>query len=458
EQNFPCIQLEFKNTKGIFDITITKKNDNFYIGIFDFTDHYEASHTLAQEKNESIIKSQLLQIQHNNIVLEKELVDLKNDQLKKSQEFKDEFLANMSHEIRTPLNAILGFTKLLQKFDYNEEQKQFLDAISISGNNLKVIINDILDMSKIEAGKLTISQVDFSFKQLIQNLHETYKLRLQNKNIELIIDIDQSVPEYLNGDSIRINQVLINLLENAFKFTQEGSITLKATNKGISENTINLNFEVIDTGIGIKAEKLKSIFESFSQAHDNNVKNYGGTGLGLTIVKNLVELMKGTVRAASNYGFGTTFSFQIPLGLAESKRKIEKTSSVEKFEEISEKHHILLAEDVTINQLLAKKIILSFGYDLTIVNNGQEAIDELHKNEYDILLLDLRMPVLDGYETAKKIRTELVEPLKNIPIIALTAHAMDQEKEKCKEYGFNEYVSIPFEPEDLIDRLKKLQA
>ena len=455
EQTFPCIQLEVKETKGIFDISISKRNDNYYIGIFDFTDHYEASHTLAQEKNESIIKSQLLQLQNNKIILEKEFFELKNEQLKKSQEFKDEFLANMSHEIRTPLNAILGFAKLLQEHEFTPEQQQYLDAISISGENLRVIINDILDMSKIEAGKLQISHQQFNFNDLINNLHATYKLRLKDKNIDLIFDIDEAIPNYLTGDAIRINQILINLLENAFKFTHEGSISLIVSVLEQTSGNVKLKFTVTDTGIGIKEEKLKNIFESFSQAHDNNVKNYGGTGLGLTIVKNLVQLMNGTLHVTSKYGSGTSFSFDMELDIPETNVEIKDVSqTIQK----SSEAHILLAEDVKLNQLLAKKIIEGFGYKLTIVGNGQEAIDSIQNNSYDLLLLDLRMPVLDGYETATKIRNELSDSLKNIPIIALTAHAMDQEHNKCIEHGINDYVSKPFEPEELHEKIKQLIA
>lgn len=455
DQTFPCIQLEFKNTKGIYDISITKKNDNFYIGIFDFTDHYEASHTLAQEKNESIIKSQLLQIQHNNIVLEKELIELKNQHLKQSQEFKDEFLANMSHEIRTPLNAILGFTKLLQNYKYTEEQQQFLDAIAISGNNLKVIINDILDMSKIEAGKLEISHVDFNLKTLVDNLEATYKLRLQEKELQLDFQINENVPHMLKGDAIRINQILINLLENAFKFTEKGCISLLISLKEKVNDTLHLIFEVKDSGIGIKEEKLNAIFDSFSQAHDNNVKNFGGTGLGLTIVKNLIQLMNGTIGVTSEYGKGTTFHFELPLKLGE-KTKEDNITAIDKTESLNKEIKLLLAEDVKLNQLLAKKILTKNGFQLTIVNNGQEAIDALAQEHFNLLLLDLRMPVMDGYETAKMIRNSKNTSYCDIPIIALTAHAMDKERDNCLALGINDYVSKPFEATHLIEKINRL--
>ena len=459
DQTFPCIQLEFKSTKGIYDISVTKKNDNYYIGIFDFTDHYEASHTLAQEKNESIIKSQLLQIQHNNIVLEKELIELKNEHLKKSQEFKDEFLANMSHEIRTPLNAILGFTKLLQNYNYSQEQQQFLDAIAISSNNLKVIINDILDMSKIEAGKLEISNVDFNLKTLVDNLKATYKLRLEDKkDLKLNFNIEEQVPLILKGDAIRINQILINLFENAFKFTEKGSISLAIRIKEQTKDHLVLLFEVTDTGIGIKKEKLNAIFDSFSQAHDNNVKNFGGTGLGLTITKNLVQLMNGNIGVTSEYGKGTTFHFDLPLTIGKEKTDIESNKVTDSNNLPNRKIKLLLAEDVKLNQLLAKKILTSNGYDLTIVSNGQEALKALNKEPFDLLLLDLRMPVMDGYETAENIRKNERHPYYKIPIIALTAHAMDKERDKCLAIGIDDYVSKPFEAADLIAKINQLTS
>jgi len=457
EQIFTCINFNFNGEEGLFDIEVVREDDLFYLAIFNFTEHYETSRTLAQERNESLLKTKLLESHNSNITLEKELVDVKNENLKKAQQFKDEFLANMSHEIRTPLNGILGFAKLLKDNSFSKEDGQrYIDAILVSGENLKIIINDILDFSKIEAGKLKINDLDFSFYEFIDNLHEIYKLRFKDEKLKLIFDVDPTIPKVLISDVIRLNQILTNLLENSFKFTKKGSIKLIVSKIEQSKKHVVLNFMVSDTGIGIKKDKLDSIFESFSQVHDNSSDNFGGTGLGLAIIKKLVDLMGGTIDVNSKFGLGTTFSVTFNLKISNNKlaKKITLKNKSKTNGSIKNKR-ILVAEDVKINQLLIEKILSNYGCKLTIVNNGQEAVNELSRNHYDLLLLDLKMPILDGYQTAHIIRNEMPLPNKNIPIIVLTAHAMDSEKQKCEPYNIKEYLSKPFDPHNLISKIEK---
>lgn len=458
EQLFPCIQMEIGKEKRLIDIEVAKEGDHFYINLFDFTEHYQISQTLAQDRNESIIKNELLQIQKDKISLEKELIQLKHESLKKAKKFKDEFLANMSHEIRTPLSAILGFSKLLENFDNTEEQKRFIEAISISGRNLNIIINDILDLSKIEAGKLKISHLDFNFNELIKNLHETYKLRTRNNEnrLKFKVEVAPSIPVCLKGDAIRLNQILTNLLENAFKFTFQGMIALTVSVLDKTNSHLILNFMVKDQGIGIRKEKLDTIFDSFSQAHDNNKKDFGGTGLGLAIIKNLVNLMNGTIDVDSQYTKGTTFSVTIPFEISKKEDqqpvkafKLEANQGVKKLK-------ILVAEDVKLNQLLINKVLTRVGYNVTIVKNGQEALDVLNISPFDLLLLDLKMPVLDGYETTKQIRANKKSAIKNLPIIILTAHAFGKEREKCLQLGVNDYITKPIDLKRLLTSIENI--
>ena len=455
---FPCVNLQLTGNYGVYDLILTKPDtDSYCLILLDFTDHYRISQSILQEKNESSIENQLLDAQNKSIRLEKEIVDLKNSELKRAQEFKDEFLANMSHEIRTPLNAILGFTNLMLKSSLNHEQLEYLNSINMSGENLLVIINDILDLSKIESGKLSINEIDFEPRKLLNNLMNIYQIKAQQVGIKLKLKLNSNMPTWVKGDPIRINQVLSNLMENAFKFTKIGFIEITAAVAKEEGKKVTLFFSVQDTGIGIAPMRQKLIFQSFVQAHSSIYNQYGGTGLGLAIVKRLVNLMKGSVQLQSEPDKGSTFSFTVVARKSDFKGAAQVSKTKNRVNPDPKKNlMVLLAEDVPVNQLLAEKVITGFGHKVDIASDGKSAIEKLEQKEYDLLLLDLQMPEMDGYATAKYIRNKMTGPVQNIPIIALTAHALNGEREKCLEVGMNEYISKPFDSDQLLEKIRSL--
>ncbi|MDA3892123.1 MAG: response regulator [Salinivirgaceae bacterium] len=375
------------------------------------------------------------------------------DQAETSAKIKEQFLANMSHEIRTPMNGIMGMAKLLNSTSLENDQKKYLENISASANNLLVIINDILDFSKIEAGKLEFEEIEFNLYDLLGKIELLFKEHAHNKGLYFKLNIGDRVPKFVIGDPTRLNQILVNLLGNAIKFTDKGGISLvtKAIEQNQKESVIS--FMVNDTGIGISQEKLELIFSSFSQASSDMTRKYGGTGLGLTISKQLAALQGGTISVESITNEGSTFYLKLsyPHGKGKSiATKERRKISVDDIE--SSNTEILLAEDNEINQLFVKTILKS-KFNITIAPNGRVVMEKLAQKNFDLILMDLHMPEMDGYETTTQIR-KLTDPKKRaVPIIALTAAAIKGEKEKCIENGMNDYISKPFDPEELITLL-----
>ncbi|MDP1841967.1 MAG: CheR family methyltransferase, partial [Sediminibacterium sp.] len=351
---------------------------------------------------------------------------------------KQQFLSNMSHEIRTPLNSILGFTNVLLKTKLDVDQDEFIQAIKTSGKSLNLIINDILDLAKVDAGRLTFEKKPFEIRKSIKSLFYSFDLKIKEKNLVLVEEYDNKIPLMVLGDTVRLNQILLNLISNAVKFTHVGKIVLSS--KLISENseTVTIEFSVTDSGIGIEADKLNSIFNVFEQAETGTANSYGGTGLGLAIVKQFVEAQGGSINLKSNLGIGSTFSFILPFGKT-SIKSIEKIE-IPKLDSKMTSLKVLVAEDVALNQLLIKIILNDFGFQHDIVANGKIAIEKLQANTYDIILMDLQMPEMNGFETSEYIRKNLKL---TIPIIALTADVTTADVTKCKAFGMNDYISKP---------------
>jgi len=391
---------------------------------------------------------------NKRIWVEQELI-IAHQKAQQSALIKEQFMANMSHEIRTPMNAILGFTNLLQKETLNERSQEFVNSIQSSGESLLAIINDILDFSKIEAGMMRIESNPFSLRGLLHSVETMFGTRIKSKNLRLTVDVEKSIPDVLQGDAVRLTQIMVNLVNNSIKFTKSGGIEISVTANKEKEDMINLCFSVKDTGIGIPPNKIDSIFDRFQQADEDITRKYGGTGLGLSIVKQLVELQNGTIKVNSAQGIGTEFVFTIPYiisaELAEnSSLKIVAADEI-KLDQNNIK--ILVAEDNAMNQNLMKHLLAGWNLDFDVVNNGREAIEAIERKNYQLVLMDIQMPQMDGYTATMKIRNELKS---NIPIIAMTAHAMAGEREKCLSYGMNEYLAKPIRENDLFKIINNL--
>lgn len=382
-------------------------------------------------------------------------LDASEKQVREMVKVKENFMANMSHEIRTPMNAILGFTHLLQQKELDAEGSEYIRSISQSGETLLTIINDILDLSKIEAGMLRIESAPFSIRAVIRSVELLFSARAKEKNLELKSRIADSIPDNLEGDATRLTQVLVNLVSNAIKFTDKGHVLIKVDQETKKDNTLTLAFEVADTGIGIDPGKLDRIFDRFEQAEDSITRRYGGTGLGLAIVQELVQLQGGTIGVQSEANKGTRFYFTLSYPtLTVSASNEENTIADQPAADLSAANDVtvLLVEDNLLNQNLMKHLLNRWHIDFIIAGNGREAIEQLQKNPVDLVLMDIQMPEIDGYATTRLLREELNL---TIPVIAMTAHAFAGEREKCISAGMNDYISKPIKEDKLYALLSR---
>ena len=361
---------------------------------------------------------------------------------------KQQFLSNMSHEIRTPMNAIIGFTKVVLKTNLTEKQKEYLTSIKLSGDALIVLINDILDLAKVNSGKLNFDKNPFKLSLSVQSMLHLFETKIQEKNIELIVKYDDEIPEILIGDAVRLNQIILNLVGNSVKFTSAGKITVAVKKLEENKKSVKLEFSISDTGIGINADKLELIFENFQQAHDTNSRLFGGTGLGLAIVKQLVEAQNGTISVVSETNVGSTFSFILDFEKTDIQNVLE--AEILEIDGDIKDVSVLVVEDMQLNQLLMKTLLDDFGFECDIAENGQIAVEKIADKNYDVILMDIQMPVMNGLEATEFIRNNLKS---NVPIIALTADVTTIDLEKCKKIGMNDYISKPVDERLLYSKI-----
>ncbi len=361
---------------------------------------------------------------------------------------KQQFLSNMSHEIRTPMNAIIGFTKVVLKTDLTAKQKEYLMAIKMSGEALIVLINDILDLAKVDAGKMTFVQTPFKMAISLSTMLHLFETKILEKNLQLVKEYDSKIPNVLVGDPIRLHQIILNLVSNAIKFTSQGQITVCVRLLEEDEEKVTIEFSVSDTGIGIAENKIDKIFENFQQANSGTSQLFGGTGLGLAIVKQLVEPQGGSIHVKSKLGEGSTFSFILPFQKTKSEAKMD-VGLVELDPEIKN-INVLVVEDIPLNQLLMKTLLDDFGFERDIAANGKIAIEKLMTKSYDIILMDLQMPEMNGFEATDYIRNKLNS---KIPIIALTADVTTVDLAKCKAVGMNDYLAKPIDERLLYSKI-----
>ncbi|KDN54261.1 ATP-binding protein [Flavobacterium seoulense] len=443
------IESKKKRTAVIVDhISNCFAGDFFnYLPISDAHDELDVFcmgfNTYIEELKSAMVSKKLVETINEKLVEEKE----RTEELTISR---DQFLSNVSHEIRTPLNGVIGFTDLLLKnATLGPEEKSQLEYIKMSGDILLVIINDILDLAKMESKQVEFLNKPFNLNQLTRLVHDTFSLKAAEKEIDFKISIDEELPAILNGDSVRVTQILFNLINNAIKFTPvNGKIKLKLQFQDEEDDFYIVRIVVKDTGIGIPADKLHDIFTPFIQLGNNS-----GAGLGLTIIKKIIDMMKGDIQVESKVGVGTKFTVTLPFPktdyFSDSKLLLNKDKSVLAPVDKDKKIKILLAEDNRINQILVQKVLSKFNMECIAVANGQQAIDAITHEDFDLILMDLMMPVMNGYEATSAIRNMRSHAKKNVPIVALSAVVTSSVTEACKAVGINKYISKPFDSEEL---------
>ena len=441
EHEWTYVRKDGSQFPVLLSITALKDPENKLMGFLGM-----AVDMTEQKRNIETLRQTNMQLEalttHARVMAEKALAANKT---------KSQFIANMSHEIRTPMNAIIGYADLILETPMNEEQKNYISAIQKAGSLLLDLVNNILEISKIETGVLQLKNRDFNFKSCVSEIVEILTPKATQKSIHLVLELGSDCPERVNGDQLRLRQVLVNLLENGIKFTEEGSVTLRVGPfENLESNWIKARFEVHDTGIGISAEKVINLFERFNQLDDSITKKYGGTGLGLAISREIIRLMRGDIQVKSEFGKGTTFTFFVLLQTVQKEKHIED-KKIENMPQDLRSLNILLAEDTEENQILIQHYMKKLPYKIDVAVNGVEAIEKFQKEKYDLILMDMQMPVMDGLTATKRIREiEDVRGQGSIPIIALTAYALDEQKKLCLDSGCNLHLPKPVKKDELL--------
>jgi PAS domain S-box-containing protein len=424
-----------KLTDVLFNGSVYKDNDGKVMGVVIVARDVTEQKKIAVELSEAIVFAELATGIAEEAKLKAEAArKIAEDAVKAKQQF----LSNMSHEIRTPMNAIIGFTKVVLKTELTLRQVEYLNAIKTSGDALIVLINDILDLAKVDAGKMIFEQTPFKMERSIAAMLHLFETKIQEKNLVLVKKYDERIPKVLLGDPVRLHQIILNLVSNAVKFTKTGKITVSVSLLSEDEEQVLLEFAVNDTGIGISDDKMAGIFENFQQATSETSRLFGGTGLGLAIVKQLVEAQGGAITVKSIIEEGSNFSFQ--LAFKKTNEVMEPELATVRINKELKNISVLVVEDIALNQLLMRTLLDDFGFKCDIAANGKIGIEKLKVNSYDLILMDLQMPEMNGFEATEYIRKEMKL---TIPIIALTADVTTADLAKCKAVGMDDYISKP---------------
>jgi len=443
--DFPLTIRDGKLTEVLFNGSVYKNEFGKVIGVVvvarDITDHKRVEKELLNARMHAETATKTAEEAKDKA---ESATKIAEDAVKSKQQF----LSNMSHEIRTPMNAIIGFTKVLLKSDLSPKQKEYLNAIKMSGDALTVLINDILDLAKVDAGKMVFEQTPFKPAASMSAMIHLFETKIQEKNLQLIKKYDDKIPRVLVGDPVRLHQIILNLVSNAVKFTSKGAITISARLLNENDEKANIEFSVTDTGIGIPEDRMEHIFENFQQATSETARLYGGTGLGLAISKQLVESQGGSITAKSKIGEGSVFSFVLPFQKTNAEVELEKVINV--LTTKAQNVKVLVVEDIALNQLLMKTLLDDFGFEHDIADNGKIAIEILQNKSYDIILMDLHMPEMSGFEATEYIRNKMNS---QIPIIALTADVTTADLNKCTAVGMNDYISKPLDEKLLYNKI-----
>lgn len=443
---YNCVHLEYSEQDYVTDVKMIRKDSGILIVIYDLTEHYTSFQKLAQARNESIINA--------------ELVVLKNIELEERERFKNAFIRNFSHELRNPLTGIISITNVIDGTNLTSEQQQMVNFLKESNTNLKLLLDDIMSLSMISSGKLLLRDKVFNLYGLLQLIEFTYKTKAAQKSFDFVLNYGKKVPEFVEGDRLRLFQIITNLLDNAFKFSEKGEVALTIQLNQKRANKVNLRFKVSDNGVGIPKEKLDSIFESFTQL--DTMAIHQGSGLGLSIVKGLLELMDTSIRVKSKVGQGSEFYFDLtlkfPLDLA-SKPILKNTSKDTGISKIHDGHKyklLMVEDDERIQTVLFKALMDTNLFYIDLVNDGALVFEQVINNIYDLILMDVDLPNIPGDHLTKLIRDFPFKNIKNIPIIGITANAFEEDINDYLNIGMNAVIPKPFDLEELVETVLKL--
>jgi PAS domain S-box-containing protein len=446
--DYPLTICDGRLTEVLFNGSVYKDESGKVAGVVvvarDITDHKRIEKELRKAKSSAELATKKA---NKAQILAESATQIAQNAVKSKQQF----LSNMSHEIRTPMNAIIGFTKVLLRTDITKNQREYLNAIKASGEALTVLINDILDLAKVDAGKMIFEKTPFKLEASISAMVHLFETKIREKNLKLVKKFDNNIPEVVVGDPVRLHQIILNLVSNAVKFTSKGKISIIVQLLDEDDEKLSIKFSIADTGIGISKEKIENIFENFQQASSETARLYGGTGLGLAISKQLVESQGGQINVESKPDRGSVFSFIMPF--KKTTDEIIPDLKITEMKTVIGKTKVLVVEDMALNQLLMKTLLDDFGFENDICDNGKIAIEKIQQNSYDIILMDLHMPVMNGFEATEYIRKKLKS---QIPIIALTADVTTSDLKKCTASGMNGYISKPLDEKLLYRKITEL--